>query len=228
MRSIIEEPLPGGWTERKLVMGGREFAIILPLEPDKLLDALPETWEAGDHPLDPYWAKLWPAAIELSEQVIRNAWRPNARVLELGAGIGVVGLAALSQGCCVTFSDMAPLAVDLSLENATRNHFGEQAQGLVLDWRAPPALARFPYVVASDVLYYESEQESLLQTIALTLEPNGACWIGDPGRSAAAAFVKKANDFGFSVSICDASGHPRGDPLFGHYQTMVLRWPTPL
>ena len=41
----------------------------------------------------PYWPYLWPAAYAMSAAVLRENWPPGAAALEIGAGIGLVGLA---------------------------------------------------------------------------------------------------------------------------------------
>ena len=43
--------------------------------------------------VDPYWAKIWPAAPLLAEALIRSELAPGPRMLELGCGSGLVGIA---------------------------------------------------------------------------------------------------------------------------------------
>src|SRR5581483_5828823 len=97
--------VPGGWTEREWTLAGREFRLWLPASPDAFLDD-PDV--AQRHERDeymPYWAYLWPASLPLAEAVLHEKWQPGTRVVELGAGIGLVGLSALAAGCHVTFTD---------------------------------------------------------------------------------------------------------------------------
>lgn len=61
---------------------------------------------------------------------------PGARWLELGAGTGVVGLAAaVSAGCHVTLSDL-PAALGLLSRNAEANAAAVAARGGAVDVRA--------------------------------------------------------------------------------------------
>jgi predicted nicotinamide N-methyase len=129
--------IPGGWTEREWVIEGRAFRLTLPAVPDAFLED-PDVHAAFDRDeYMPYWAYLWPAALKMVATILKSEWPPQAEVLEIGAGIGIVGLAGLARGLNVTISDYEPKAVELALYNARRNGF-TQGQGLVLDWRSPP------------------------------------------------------------------------------------------
>ena len=148
------------------------------------------------------------------------AIRPPAdtRVLELGCGSGLVGIAALACGLDVTFSDYVPLAVDLALENAARNGF-PNAKGLVLDWRAvdQTTCERFPLILAADVTYDRSNIDPLLNVLDQMLAPGGEAWFGDAGRSPAEEFVRQAQTAKWSVLAVrrarSAGGDARAGPL---------------
>src|ERR1043165_2085782 len=96
-RSAAETDVPGGWGEREGIVGDRAFRLISPTNPDSLLEELGNSSStAGGHFVDPYWAKIWPAAPLLAEALIRSELAPGPRVLELGCGSGLVGIAALA------------------------------------------------------------------------------------------------------------------------------------
>lgn len=222
MRSIANLSIPGGWTERAMGVGPREFRLILPADPDAFLEQLEDPGTSSHpHLADPYWAKLWPAAQHLAEALLRGPWPAGTRVLELGCGSGLVGLAGLAAGLDVTFSDYVLKAVELALENAARNGF-PQAHGLVLDWRNPPAV-QWPVIVAADVTYDRTNIEPLLDTLQRTLAPGGVAWLGDAGRGPVADFLRRAGDRGWLVRLLDQSGQPRPIPVLGSFQLMVMR-----
>ena len=60
----------------------------------------------------PYWAELWPSGVALAERVAELDLR-GARVLELGAGLGLPSLAAALGGADVLATDWAEDAVEL-------------------------------------------------------------------------------------------------------------------
>ena len=219
--SITEQPVPGGWSDREVVVGPHTFRLYTPTDPDELLNHL-ESPEATTQPhlADPYWAKLWPAAPLLAEAIVRHTG-PKCEVLELGCGSGLVGIAALASGHCVTFSDYVPFAVELAQENAARNGFASSRE-MVLDWRRPRG-EQFPWIVAADVTYDRTNIDPLLGVCEKMLAPDGEAWFGDAGRGPAAEFLRRALDCGWSVSLYDETDRPALVPALGRYQRIVLR-----
>jgi predicted nicotinamide N-methyase len=222
MPSITAISVPGGWSDREVTIGPHVFRLFMPSDPDRLLDHLesPEA-TARPHLADPYWAKLWPAAPLLAEAIVRNPPPRGMRVLELGCGSGLVGIAALACGLDVTFSDYVPLTVELALENAARNGF-DGAKGVVLDWRQPHD-ERFPMIVAADVTYDRENLDPLLGVLDRMLADGGEAWFGDGGRGPAGEFVRRAGDRGWSVSLFDELDRPATSPVLGRCQRIVLR-----
>src|SRR5439155_19478690 len=160
---------------REVAVDRHVFHLHMPTDPDELLNHLQSPQPAGQpHLADPYWAKLWPAAPRLAQAILRGAPPRGTRVLELGCGSGLVGIAALACGLDVTFSDYVPLAVELALQNAARNGFSG-ARGLVLDWRHPIG-EQFPLIVAADVTYDRTNLHLLLDVLEHMLESGGQAW----------------------------------------------------
>ena len=150
----------------------------------------------------------------------RPTWPPGTTVLELGCGVGLVGLAALVRGWHVTFSDYTPQAIRVALENARQNGF-RQAQSLLIDWHDPPS-ASYGVILASDVLYQRASHAPFLRAIERLMSPDGVCWIGDPGRLMAREFFQAATER-FHVQLRDRDGHEFGVPHVGEFQLLVLR-----
>jgi predicted nicotinamide N-methyase len=208
----MSDPLPhvpGGWTERTFALGDRSVTLDLPADPDALLEqpAVLDRHARDDYM--PYWAHLWPAAIRTAEAIVRFGWTPRGRVLELGCGLGLVGIAAAiageRTGVHVTLSDYDAEAVAVALHNARRNGL-ENVTGRLLDWRDPPA-ERFHAVIGCDLLYEERDHAPLLDALDRLLEPGGLAWFGDPGRSRAIDFWHRAEERGYgATAFCVESG----------------------
>lgn len=165
---------------------GRDVLVGRPRDSDALLDE--DAFDARDEYL-PYWAELWPSAISLSRVVARRTL-DGRRVLELGCGLGLPGLAAAVGGATVTLTDWAPEAVVATRDNAARN--GVEVEAFVCDWRSPEVLvARAPWdlVLLADVLYEDRNADPLL---ALLPQLAPEVLLADPDRATAALFLDAA------------------------------------
>lgn len=217
--------IPGGWRDCELDIAGVRLRLTIPADPDQLLDAhvaaieCAEVQAQAERP-DPYWAALWSAARPTAEAVVRARWPAGATALELGCGVGLVGLAALARGLHVTFSDHTPQAIRIALENARRNGYTD-ARSQVIDWHSPPR-ASFDIILASDVLYQRENHASLVYAIERLLAPHGVCWIGDPGRCIVSDFLLTASR-SFDIHIRDQSARPCTQPTVGQFQLLELR-----
>ena len=211
----------GGWGEREWTIEGHVFRPILPASPDALLDD--EDFHAAFErdAYMPYWAYMWPAALKMAATVLRTRWVADTEVLELGAGIGLVGLAGLTRGLRVTFSDYEPKAVDLALFNARRAGF-THAAGLVLDWRHPPA-RQFPLLWGCELLYEDRNHEPLADLTRQMLAPGGTAWFGDGGRARAERFCSLLPRFGLTSRLFDEQMQPLPAPRIGQYQLIEVR-----
>lgn len=214
-------PIPGGWTEREWTIEGQVFRLTQPAVPDAFLED-PEVHAAFDRDeYMPYWAFLWPAALKMTATVLKSEWPQGAEVLEIGAGIGIVGLAGLARGLRVTISDYEPKAVQLAMYNALRNGF-VGGQGLVLDWRNPPA-KQYPFIWGCELLYEERNHEPLLALTKQMLLPDGVAWFVDGGRMRAETFCEKVPKAGLSFRLFDEDRQPLTSPRVGRYQLIEVR-----
>jgi predicted nicotinamide N-methyase len=135
----------------------------------------------------PYWAELWPSAIELAQALPDVS---GLRVVELGCGLGLPSLAAAKAGASVLATDWSADAVALLQTNAARN--GIELEAEVIDWRrAEHLLERAPFdlVLAADVLYERRYVELLLELLPRL---GDTVLLAEPGRPFASAFLERA------------------------------------
>ena len=150
-----------------------------PRDPEALIDE-----EAfADDEFMPYWAELWPAALELAEAL--PASLAGLRVIELGCGLGMPSLVAAARGAVVTALDWAEPAVELLRGNAERN--GLSVAAVHADWRAYGG--DFDLVLGSDLLYEARNAAALLELLP-RLAPEAI--LAEPGRPHAAGFFRQA------------------------------------
>ncbi|MFQ5489202.1 MAG: methyltransferase [Phycisphaerae bacterium] len=162
------------------------LSILGPGDPTALLDdpAVLQRNRRDDYM--PYWATPWPAAVMLADYLLGMAVPPPAPILELGAGLGIVGLALARAGLPVVVTDYDENALAYILANAKRNAV-ELQDVTRLDWRQPPT-RHYPTLAAADVLYETRNHQPLARFIAATLETGGRAYICDPNRMAAQGF----------------------------------------
>jgi len=133
---------------------------------------------------------LWPA-----EEVLTHyaAARPELfagrRVLELGAGVGLAGLAlaAVTDAACVHLTDGNSAAVEALRANveANRAAFGRTvvtAGPLYWGRGEPPLLGRYDVVVAADCTFFEAFHGELAETLRTWLAPGGVALLFNPRR----------------------------------------------
>jgi predicted nicotinamide N-methyase len=194
------------------------FQIERPAESDRLLD---HPWVRSAYAADeyvPYWPTLWPAARMLAKAVVREPWeeyRQPIRVLEVGCGLGLAGVACLARGLKVTFSDVDKTALSFAAENARLNGFHD-FRAMPLDFRAPPEGDRYPVVIGSDLMYEARLVEPLVELLRSVLAPGGMCLIADPDRLAARVFKWKLEEAGYDVTArFIRAGEPGGERTRG-------------
>lgn len=88
---------------------------------------------------------------------------PGLRILELGCGTGVVGLACALRGASVTMTDL-PENLDLARANAEANKVSSGVVVQALSWGSPTT-STFDVVIGSDCLYDADVLPALLKTL---------------------------------------------------------------
>jgi predicted nicotinamide N-methyase len=160
---------------------GHTFLVERPGNADTLCEhPLVRAAFAADNYL-PYWADLWPAARMLAKVIIRETWPPGLQALEIGCGLGLPGVAALSRGLRVTFSDCDATALRFAAGNALLNGF-DNFTTLQMDWRHPQRDVQFPLLLASDLIYEMRNVPPLVALIKQLLRPGGECLLTDQDR----------------------------------------------
>ncbi|SFJ07089.1 class I SAM-dependent methyltransferase [Planctomicrobium piriforme] len=212
--------VPGGWQHVEIPIGQRSLKLHRPLDPDLFLDDAKVQSENSRHDYMPYWAFLWPSSVPMANLVLNAPWPVGTNVLELGAGIGLVGLAAALRGDRVTFSDYDHTALHMCRLNARLNGLPDPELWF-LDWRDVPA-RQFPVIVGCEVTYDAGLHEPLLDAISALLAPDGVCWLGDPGRYQAKFFYDKAAARGFHLQLFNAAGERQTALSSGEFQLLAI------
>ena len=172
-------------------------------------------------------ATVWDCALALAQAVDGEAprlapreggsgWR-GARVLELGAGVGLVSMTLASLGARVVATERE-IALPLLRRNVENNAVACRAAGgecevVALDWLAAADaltnLGRFDVVIGADLVFASNAavHAALADVLANVLAHGAECWLSHETRdvNVDTAFFAALQARGVSASRCDYS-----------------------
>ncbi|KAJ3070991.1 hypothetical protein HDU98_005953 [Podochytrium sp. JEL0797] len=158
------------------------------------------------------WEQLWNSGVVLVQQLedlakdaIRestpSAPRNPLRILELGCGRGLGGLAAAAMfpSASVVLTDASEESLRAA-ENAIAVNNLQNCSTKVLNWySADLPTGEFDLIIASDVLYLGRAVKPVATLIAKMLAPNGLALVVDPDRCFAEDFEDRLLETGLTV-----------------------------
>ncbi|KAL2143721.1 hypothetical protein VTI28DRAFT_10085 [Corynascus sepedonium] len=163
--------------------------------------------------------QLWPAGMVLAKHMLRyhRDRLQSARILELGAGGGVVGL-TVAKGCAnldhpLYITDMVEME-SLMQQNISLNGLDDRVKARVLNWGEPlsqEVLDLKPDIIlAADCVYFEPAFPLLLQTLQdlLAVEPSATIFFCFKKRRRADMQFLKAARKTFSVIEIEDEDRP--------------------
>jgi predicted nicotinamide N-methyase len=163
---------------------------------DSMLDDVDPITFAEDERL-PYWAELWPSAIGLARYLDRDVSLHGKQVLELGCGLGLLGIVAARDGARMLCTDYEANALAFARHNALQNGCRHIRFRLV-DWRYPALKRRYDVILASDVIYEARNFGPLVALLQRFLARGGCAFFADPGRPHAVPFFALLRQRGFT------------------------------
>jgi predicted nicotinamide N-methyase len=174
-------------------MGARGFIVAntrllpVPLVPDIVLHLAEESlplWQKTEEELaannipPPYWAFAWAGGQALARYILDHPQLiAGRRVLDLGAGSGLAGIAAAKAGAtsvlAAEIDALALLAIGLNAE----------ANGVALTISARDPLAEAEVVLVGDLFYERALAERVLNYLKAAHAGGALVLVGDPRRS---------------------------------------------
>ena len=150
----------------EVVINGKKFSILLPRYLDRFIDP---TDVLHDFPL---WAKIWKASWVLSGYLAELPPDVNRRLLEIGAGVGLVSIVAATFGHQITMTEYNSDALNFARANACLNNCPDLPIKK-LDWNHPRLKDQFDLIVAAEVIYDEASFPPLIRLFKSNLKPGG-------------------------------------------------------
>jgi predicted nicotinamide N-methyase len=174
----------GDTEEKSITIRGRHFTLLTPRFIEQHIDP--------ENPLHgfPLWAKVWEASWVLADYLAGLPPVPGKRFIEIGCGLGLVGVVAASFGHEVVLSEHNAEALRFAKANAALN----RCAGLEivdLDWNSPSPFGLFDYVVGSEVVYHEKDFDPLKHLFERLLAPEGEVILCEGIRRTSLDFFKK-------------------------------------
>lgn len=167
----------------RVVINSRRYSLLVPSRIEPFVNPLDTM---ADFPL---WAKVWPAAIVLSEYVARLKPDSGKKMLEIGGGLGLTSIVAASCGHRITLTEANSDALRFARASAELNPGG--AFPIVsLDWNQPSQIGRFDLLLGSEVIYREDDIALLAKVFDTCLAPGGEIILAGEIRRTFDAFFK--------------------------------------
>ncbi len=138
--------------------------------------------EADREFTSPYWAHVWGGGLGLARHILDHPGTvKDLRVLDLGAGSGLVGIAAMKAGALhVLAADVDRYAIAAIQINAEANDVSVDTHHGDLTGGPPP---RVDLVLAGDLFYDDALARRLVPFLDRCLDTGMTVLVGDPRRS---------------------------------------------
>jgi len=146
---------------------------------------------------------------DLKSSNMKGTWSLHEKILELGAGIGALGIAMARQARCVVVTDIDLKVLRLASANARVNDLpATKLQTAKLAYGREPALdfrdtwGRFDRIVGADIIYSKSAIPVVLESVYELLTDKGVFSLGFVAResSFAPTLERTAREFGFKLA----------------------------
>lgn len=187
----------------RLPIGGETLSLVVPDAGSWIRrGAWVAATERGAEP--PYWVQVWPASVCVARLLARVGSLRGKRVLDLGCGLGVPGIAAAKAGATVTFADREPDALAFAVWNGTRAATDAAPVAHRLDWSREVVPGAFDVVLLADVSYRPVHHAALRRHLDACLAPGGVIVHAEPQRRESRAFVQWLQD-AFATEVVLAS-----------------------
>jgi predicted nicotinamide N-methyase len=171
------------------------FELYTLAQPEKTIDAAALLREPViEDP--PYWALVWTGARALAAIVSNLQLPPAARVLDLGCGLGLAGLAAARRGAAVTFGDYLDAPLEFVRATLERTH-APGCEVRRIDFTRDDDDRCYDLILAADIVYDPAHYAALAAFLDRHLEPTRTILLTESLRADARIFLEGMSERGF-------------------------------
>lgn len=193
-----------------LRIGDKTLKILQLHDLERHIEELVETGSEGAIDL-PYWAKVWEGTFLLAYFMGKQPLLLGQRILEIGAGLGVVGIYSAQCGHHVTITDNQDDALLFARANALLNDCS-RVEVRKLDWRHPDLPHQYDVIVGSEMIYDRTSYPGLVEFLRQTLSPSGVIFLSKNEQLPTPAFFAElTRHFKFKQTVQTVATN--GEPL---------------
>lgn len=145
----------------KVTIGDLSLEILQIKDMPKYIDKLVGSAKHGQTVELPLWAKIWPSCLFLGYFLNQFPFKDDDELLEIGAGVAVIGLVAAKRGFRVTITDLEDDALLFATINALKNDVGNNLSIVKADFTKDCLGKTFDHIIGCEVLYNEKTYEPL-------------------------------------------------------------------
>ncbi len=153
-----------------------------------------------------WWMKIWEPSFVLALFMGTMPPKPGEKILEIGAGSGIVGIYAALCGHDVTISDIQEDALLCARANAMMNGLPDLPV-VSFDWCRPYSGRPFEVIIGSEVVYDRRSYDALISFLDQALAPGGTIFLAKNRRLHTPLFFEKlVRLFKFKEKVVRLSG----------------------
>lgn len=171
-----------------IVIRNRKFSFFVPKSLDRFID--PEN-VLNNFPL---WAKIWEPCLILADYLASMPVNPEKRFLEIGGGLGLVGIVASSFGHKVTMTEYNHDALNFANANAHINNCSSNIEIKELDWNKPELKGTFDRILGCEIIYKKESFYPILRLFRTYLKKDGEILLSERARKSSMEFFRQMSE----------------------------------
>ena len=171
-----------------IVIRNRKFSFFVPKSLDRFID--PEN-VLNNFPL---WAKIWEPCLILADYLASMPVNPEKRFLEIGGGLGLVGIVASSFGHKVTMTEYNHDALNFANANAHINNCSSNIEIKELDWNKPELKGTFDRILGCEIIYKKESFYPILKLFQTYLKEDGEILLSERARKSSMEFFRQMSE----------------------------------
>ncbi len=171
-----------------IVIRNRKFSFFVPKSLDRFID--PEN-VFNNFPL---WAKIWEPCLILADYLASMPVNPEKRFLEIGGGLGLVGIVASSFGHKVTMTEYNHDALNFANANAHINNCSSNIEIKELDWNKPELKGTFDRILGCEIIYKKESFYPILRLFRTYLKEDGEILLSERARKSSIEFFRQMSE----------------------------------